>query len=66
MSIFDQILRMAHDHPTVKNMADKIGIDDRPFSCCNRSMMLVAFSKAGIIKIELIVKTTLTVVASRQ
>lgn len=27
MSIFDQILGMAHDHPTVRNMADKIGID---------------------------------------
>ncbi|MDE1466300.1 hypothetical protein [Aurantiacibacter sp. D1-12] len=27
MSIFDQILGAAHDHPTVKNMADKLGID---------------------------------------
>ncbi len=27
MSIFDQILGAAHNHPTVKNMADKMGID---------------------------------------
>ncbi|WP_271077405.1 hypothetical protein [Aurantiacibacter sp. MUD61] len=27
MSIFDQIKNMAHNHPTVKNMADKLGID---------------------------------------
>lgn len=27
MSIFDQILGAAHNHPTVKNMADKLGID---------------------------------------
>ena len=27
MSIFDQVSQMAHNHPTVKNMADKIGID---------------------------------------
>lgn len=27
MSIFDQIKNMAHDHPTVKNMAEKMGID---------------------------------------
>lgn len=27
MSIFDQIKNAAHNHPTVKNMADKMGID---------------------------------------
>lgn len=27
MSLFDQILGAAHDHPTVMNMADKLGID---------------------------------------
>ena len=27
MSIFDQILGAAHNHPTIKNMADKLGID---------------------------------------
>lgn len=27
MSLFDQILGAAQDHPTVKNMAEKIGID---------------------------------------
>ncbi|RIV87602.1 hypothetical protein [Aurantiacibacter zhengii] len=27
MSMFDQILGAAHNHPTVKNMADKLGID---------------------------------------
>ncbi|APE29196.1 hypothetical protein [Aurantiacibacter gangjinensis] len=27
MSIFDQIKNAAHNHPTVKNMAEKIGID---------------------------------------
>ena len=27
MSIFDTIKNAAHDHPTVKNMADKLGID---------------------------------------
>ena len=27
MSLFDQILGAAHNHPTVKNMADKLGID---------------------------------------
>ena len=27
MSIFDNILGAAHNHPTVKNMADKLGID---------------------------------------
>ena len=27
MSIFDQIKNAAHNHPTVKNMADKLGID---------------------------------------
>lgn len=27
MSIFDQILGAAHNHPTVKNMAEKLGID---------------------------------------
>ncbi|MGB3795060.1 MAG: hypothetical protein WA957_02010 [Alteraurantiacibacter sp.] len=27
MSIFDQILGAAHNHPTVKNMAEKMGID---------------------------------------
>ena len=27
MGLFDQILGAAHDHPTVKNMADKLGID---------------------------------------
>jgi hypothetical protein len=29
MSLFDQLLGAAHDHPTVKNMADKLGIDQR-------------------------------------
>lgn len=29
MSLFDQLLGAAHDHPTVKNMADKLGIDAR-------------------------------------
>ena len=29
MSIFDQILGAAHNHPTVKNMADKLGIDQQ-------------------------------------
>ncbi|MBA4764150.1 MAG: hypothetical protein H2048_01540 [Erythrobacter sp.] len=27
MSLFDQLLGAAHDHPTVKNMAEKLGID---------------------------------------
>lgn len=27
MSLFDKILGAAHDHPTVKNMAEKLGID---------------------------------------
>lgn len=27
MSMFDQILGAAHNHPTVRNMADKLGID---------------------------------------
>ncbi len=27
MSLFDKILGAAHDHPTVKNMAEKMGID---------------------------------------
>ena len=27
MSMFDQILGAAHDHPTVKNLAEKLGID---------------------------------------
>ena len=27
MSLFDKILGAAHDHPTVKNMAAKMGID---------------------------------------
>ncbi|WAT18804.1 hypothetical protein OZN62_04335 [Aurantiacibacter sp. MUD11] len=27
MSIFDTILNAAHNHPTVRNMADKLGID---------------------------------------
>jgi hypothetical protein len=27
MSLFDKILGAAHDHPTVKNLADKLGID---------------------------------------
>ncbi|KLI63249.1 hypothetical protein [Aurantiacibacter marinus] len=27
MSIFDQISSAVHNHPTVKNMADKLGID---------------------------------------
>ncbi|MBD2842410.1 hypothetical protein [Erythrobacter rubeus] len=27
MSLFDQILGAAHNHPTVKNMAEKLGID---------------------------------------
>ncbi|WP_305096598.1 hypothetical protein [Croceibacterium aestuarii] len=27
MSLFDQVLGMAHDHPTLKNMANKIGIE---------------------------------------
>ena len=27
MGLFDSILGAAHDHPTVKNMADKLGID---------------------------------------
>lgn len=27
MSIFEQILGAAHDHPTVKNLAEKLGID---------------------------------------
>lgn len=27
MALFDQLLGAAHDHPTVKNMADKLGID---------------------------------------
>lgn len=27
MSMFDQILGAAHNHPTVKNMAEKLGID---------------------------------------
>lgn len=27
MSIFDQIKNMAHNHPTVQNMAEKLGID---------------------------------------
>lgn len=27
MSIFDKIMGAAHDHPTVKNLADKIGVD---------------------------------------
>ena len=27
MGLFDQILGAAHNHPTVKNMADKLGID---------------------------------------
>jgi hypothetical protein len=29
MSLFDRILGAAHDHPTLKNMADKLGIDPR-------------------------------------
>ena len=29
MSLFDRILGDAHDHPTLKNMADKLGIDQR-------------------------------------
>lgn len=29
MGLFDNILGAAHDHPTVKNMADKLGIDAR-------------------------------------
>lgn len=29
MSLFDQILGAAHDHPTVKNLADKMGVDAR-------------------------------------
>ncbi len=28
-SIFDQILGAAHNHPTVKNMAEKMGIDQQ-------------------------------------
>lgn len=27
MGLFDQLLGAAHDHPTVKNMADKLGMD---------------------------------------
>ncbi len=27
MSLFDSILGAAHDHPTVKNLAEKLGID---------------------------------------
>ena len=27
MGLFDQLLNAAHDHPTVANMADKLGID---------------------------------------
>lgn len=27
MSLFDSILGHAHDHPTLKNMAEKLGID---------------------------------------
>lgn len=27
MSIFEQLMGAAHNHPTVKNMADKMGID---------------------------------------
>ncbi|MCB2066205.1 MAG: hypothetical protein KDE15_06140 [Erythrobacter sp.] len=27
MSLFDQILGAAHNHPTVRNMADQLGID---------------------------------------
>ncbi len=27
MGLFDQLLGAAHNHPTVKNMADKLGID---------------------------------------
>lgn len=27
MALFDQLLGAAHNHPTVKNMADKLGID---------------------------------------
>ena len=26
MALFDQLLGAAHDHPTVKNMSDKLGI----------------------------------------
>ena len=29
MSLFDQVLGMAHDHPTLKNMATQLGIDPR-------------------------------------
>lgn len=29
MAIFDSILGAAHDHPTLKNMAEKLGIDPR-------------------------------------
>jgi hypothetical protein len=29
MGLFDSILGAAHDHPTLKNMADKLGIDQR-------------------------------------
>ena len=27
MSLFDKVLGAAHDHPTVKNLAEKLGID---------------------------------------
>lgn len=29
MALFDRLLGAAHDHPTVKNMADKLGIEPR-------------------------------------
>lgn len=29
MSLFESIRDAAHDHPTLKNMADKLGIDSR-------------------------------------
>ncbi|MXP29161.1 hypothetical protein GRI58_10045 [Porphyrobacter algicida] len=29
MSLFDRLLNAAHDHPTLTNMADKLGIDPK-------------------------------------
>jgi hypothetical protein len=50
--------------PTTK--ADRIGIDDRPFNCWSRLMMLCAVANSGTSAIELIVSSTVTTPDSRQ
>ena len=53
-----------NNRPVTK--ADRMGMDDNPFNCCKRLMMLLAFSYTGTSKIELTVKITDTMAASCQ